>query len=86
MGLDEITPHLFKIATLYLKNQKRKVGWLYIDMEARSNGIPLTEVFFLSVQKGKKYLDAINNRDHAALISSSETIPFEMIERIRSSK
>ena len=28
MRFEEVIPHLNKIATLYLKNNKRKVGWV----------------------------------------------------------
>jgi hypothetical protein len=84
MGFDEITPHLYKIATLYLKNQKRKVGWLFIDHRVKENEMPLKEVFFLSVQKGKKFHDALNKRDNSILAQYSEVIPIELIERIRS--
>jgi hypothetical protein len=86
MGSDEITPHLNKIATLYLKNHKRKVGWIFIDQEARQNQNPLEEVYFISVQKGKKYQNALEKLDHKELSEHCETISIDLIERIRSSK
>lgn len=86
MGSDEITPHLNKIATLYLKNNKRKVGWIFIDQELRKNQKPLEDVYFISVQKGKKYQKALEKMDHLELTPHSEMIPIETIERIRSSK
>ena len=86
MGFEEITPHLNKIATLYLKNHKRKVGWIFIDQESRKNQQPLEEVFFISMQKGKKYQRSIETMDHEELAPHCEKIPIEMIERIRSSK
>jgi hypothetical protein len=85
MGLDEIAPHLYKIATLYLKNNKRKVGWIFFDQHARQNQIPLKEIFFISVQKGKKYQKSIDRRDASELEAFSEKIPVELIDRIRSS-
>jgi hypothetical protein len=85
MGLDEIAPHLYKIATLYLKNNKRKVGWIFIDQTLRMNQIPLTEIFFISVQKGKRYQKSIDRRDHTELQAYSERISIELIDRIRSS-
>lgn len=85
MGLDDLAPHLYKIATLYLKNNKRKVGWIFIDQTARQNQLPLKEIFFISVQKGKKYQKSIDRRDHSELSAYSEVIPLELIERIRSS-
>ncbi len=86
MGNDEITPHLNKIATLYLKNNKRKVGWIFIDQALRMEQQPLEEVFFISVQKGKKHQKALEKQDHKELEPHCEKISIEMIERIRSSK
>jgi hypothetical protein len=86
MGFEEITPHLNKIATLYLKNNKRKVGWIFIDQELRHNEQPMEEVFFISMQKGKKYQRYIEKMDHQELAQHSEKIPIDSIERIRSSK
>ena len=86
MGLDEITPHLNKIATLYLKNHKRKVGWIFIDQLSRQNQKPLEEVYFISMQKGKKFQHSIEKFDHNELTPLCETISIDMIERIRSSK
>ena len=86
MGFDEITPHLNKIATLYLKNHKRKVGWIFIDQKSRLNQQPLEEVYFISMQKGKKYQRSIEKMDNEELAPHSEKILIDMIERIRSSK
>lgn len=85
MGLDEIAPHLYKIATLYLKNNKRKVGWIFLDQTSRMNQVPLKEIFFISVQKGKKYQRHIDKKESAELQPYSEVIPVDLIERIRSS-
>jgi len=86
MGNDEITPHLNKIATLYLKNNKRKVGWIFIDQELRMQKESLEEVYFISVQKGKKHQKALEKQDHKELEPHCEKILIDMIERIRSSK
>jgi len=86
MGFEEITPHLNKIATLYLKNNKRKVGWIFIDVESRQNQKPLEDGFFISVQKGKKHQKAIEKHDHVELFAHCEKIHIDEIERIRSSK
>ena len=86
MGFDEITPHLNKIATLYLKNNKRKVGWIFIDQKLRQNQQPLEEVYFISMQKGKKYQNSIEKMNHEELAPHSEKISIDLIERIRSSK
>lgn len=85
MGFDEITPHLNKIATLYLKNNKRKVGWIYVENENKMNAA-LKEIYFISVQKGKRLINALENRDLKILEPFREAIPVTDIERIRSSK
>ncbi len=88
MGLDDITPHLNKIATLYLKNNKRKVGWLFVENEKKSTEAYDRDqiIYFISVQKGKKLITELESRDHKALEPYREEIPVELIERIRSSK
>ena len=86
MGLDEITQHLNKIATLYLKNNKRKVGWLMIDNYVRHQERDDSIIYFISVQNGKKMLGELERQDHQALEPFREAIPLELIERIRSSK
>lgn len=85
MGFDEITPHLNKIATLYLKDNKRKVGWIYVDTIQRSNAA-LKEIYFISVQKGKRLISALENNDFKILEPFREVIPVTAIERIRSTK
>ncbi|MFN8165759.1 MAG: hypothetical protein U0X76_06190 [Bacteroidia bacterium] len=86
MGFDEITPHLNKIATLYLKNNKRKVGWLMIDNYTRQQEKVGKIIYFISVQNGKRMMTELEKQDHAALEPFREEIPLELIERIRSSK
>ena len=86
MGLDDITPHLNKIATLYLKNNKRKVGWLFVENELIKSESLDQIIYFISVQKGKKLITELEKRDHKALEPYREEIPVELIERIRSSK
>lgn len=85
MGYDDITPHLNKIATLYLKGNKRKVGWIFMDHK-QANSVPPEEISFISVQKGKRLLEALENREIEALEPFREVLPVMMIERIRSSK
>ena len=85
MGFDEITPHLNKISTVYLKNNKRKVGWIYVDTLQRGNAA-LKEIYFISVQKGKRLMTALENNELKILEPFCEVIPVSAIERIRSSK
>jgi hypothetical protein len=84
MKIEEITPHLNKIATLYLKNNKRKVGWVFIDSDKPSGDL-LSDVYFVCVQKGRKFLDAIESNNTKEL-TSHEKIPLKEIVRIRSRK
>ncbi len=88
MKFEEIEPHLNKIATLYLKNNKRKVGWLFIDMQDRASLEPLRDVYFVGVQKGRKLTEMLANND-AKILSEDhdhEKIPLKEILRIRSTK
>ena len=84
MKIEEITPHLNKIATLYLKNNKRKVGWVFIDSDNPAGDL-LNDVYFVCVQKGRKFLDAIESNNTKEL-TSHEKIPLKEIVRIRSRK
>jgi hypothetical protein len=86
MNFEEIVPHLNKISTLYLKNNKRKVGWLFADPDERKSNKHLNEVYFVCVQKGKKLTDAIEKNDIKRLREDHESILLKEIIRIRSSK
>ena len=86
MKFEEITPHLNKIATLYLRNNKRKVGWLFIDSKDNSPSDKVGEVFFVNVQKGRRLIQYMHSDDQSALEPVRETIPVREILRIRSSK
>ena len=86
MNFEDIVPHLNKIATLYLKNNKRKVGWLFADPDERAAEKQLSEIYFVCVQKGKKLTDAIEKNDVKRLRQDHERIQLKEIIRIRSSK
>ena len=86
MNYEEITPHLNKIATLYLRNNKRKVGWLFLDNSVRMPDEKIGEVYFVNVQKGRRLLQHLYSEDQSALEPVKETIPVVEIMRIRSSK
>jgi len=85
MSCEEITRHLNKVATLYLKDNKRKVGWIYIDNPPSEEEV-LQKIYFLSIQKGRKLIYALETGDTKALEAHSEVIAVEEIERIRSSR
>lgn len=86
MTYEDIEPHLNKMATLYLKNNKRKVGWLFPCRESLKHELSKIEVSFVCVQKGKKMLTAFENNDIEILSKSHEKISLEDIVRIRSVK
>jgi hypothetical protein len=87
MKFEEIEPHLNKISTLYLKNNKRKVGWLFVDVEISSSE-PLEEVYFVCMQKGRKITEALENNDLKRIteVQRHEKILLREIVRVRSSK
>ena len=86
MRFEDITPHLNKIATLYLKNNKRKVGWLFLEGTDRTPVNPVEEVYFVNVQKGRRLIHTTNARDNTLLDTVREIIHIHDIIRIRSSK
>ncbi len=86
MRFEEITPHLNKISTLYLRNNKRKVGWLFLDKTDISPCVPIGEVYFVNVQKGRRLIHIVHTNDLSELEPVRETISVKEIIRIRSSK
>jgi len=86
MRFEELVPHLNKIATLYLRNNKRKVGWLFVDNLDTASTQPLQDVYFVCVQKGRKLTEAIETNDTQALSPHHEKIPLNEIVRVRSTK
>ncbi len=90
MKFEEILPHLNKIATLYLVNNKRKVGWLFVDVDDESSlqSVQVKDVYFVCVQKGRKLTEALENKDIKAISESQhhEKIPLKEIVRVRSTK
>ena len=85
MSCEEIIQHLNKVATLYLKDNKRKVGWIFIENAAEEE-VSIDNIYFLSIQKGRKLIYAMETGDTKALEPFSEVIPVHEIERIRSTK
>jgi len=88
MKFEELEPHLNKIATLYLKNNKRKVGWLFVDTEDKASEEPYIDVYFVCVQKARKLTKALETKNVKAISQSEnhEKIPLAEIIRIRSTK
>ena len=91
MKLDEIVPHLNKLATLYLRGNKKKVGWLFMEdhhpsSKHANSKHTVNEVYFVNVQKGKRLIHSLNTDDTNELKTVSESISIHEIVRIRSSK
>jgi len=87
MDFEDIIPHLNKFATLYLKGNKKKVGWLFLE-STNGNGHShhVKEIYFVNVQKGKRLVHALDTDDLDELKTVSESISLHEIVRIRSSK
>ncbi len=86
MTFEEVTPHLNKITRLKLKNNKRKIGWLYYDFYNKLKGEPLKEILCVNVLHGRKLIQLNKNIDALALKQHSIPILIEDIEHIRSGK
>ncbi|MEO0311972.1 MAG: hypothetical protein RIQ89_1629 [Bacteroidota bacterium] len=82
LDFEEVKQHFNKIATLYLKNNKRKVGWLFTEEEELQES---KSVFFICVQKGKKLMTS-SNPNLEQLRAHREKISLNDIQRIRSSR
>jgi hypothetical protein len=88
MSFEDIIPHLNKFATLYLRGNKKKVGWMFLESGHSNNNHQHTikEVYFVNVQKGKRLVHALDTDDKDELKTVSESISINEIVRIRSSK
>jgi hypothetical protein len=86
MDIEDIIPHLNKMATLYLSNNKKKVGFLFIDEELPVSSEDNNEVYFVNVQKGRRLIHSMSHLDMKKLKEIREIIPLREILRIRSAK
>src|SRR5690242_2560809 len=86
MNFEDLIPHLNKLATLYLRGNKKKVGWLFLGSLPNGNKQHIKEVYFVNVQKGKRLVHALDTEDQSELKTVSESIEIKEIVRIRSSK
>jgi len=80
MLLEEILPHLNKIARLYLVNNKRRVGWLFMNSAGDETG----EIYFVNIMKGSKMLETPYEKDIEKLKNTMEKIQLSDILGIRS--
>lgn len=86
MTYEEVAPHLNKITRLKLKNNKRKVGWIYYDTYHMLGSEPYKEVHCLNVPQGKRLIQSVKDVDPIALKPYSIRILLEDILHIRSGK
>ena len=84
MTYDEVTPYLNKIVRLNLKNSKRKIGWLCIDLYHEVSDDPTKEVHCVNVLKGKKLFRGSAAVDMKLVELCSEIIQIEDISKIHS--
>jgi hypothetical protein len=81
MRLEEILPHVNKLVSLYLTNNRRRVGWLFTDIP--QNG-KQPEVYFLTVINGRKVFESKDEKALQKLKKRRERIQIDEIVRIRS--
>ena len=85
MRFEEIIPHLNKIATLYLSDNKRRVGWLFVDASCKEKDEEEPRaVYFVTMFKGRRMLETPRAQDLEKLERVRERIPLSDIVRIRS--
>jgi iron-sulfur cluster repair protein YtfE (RIC family) len=84
MRYEEVTPHLNKISTLYLRNNKRKTGWLFAD--AQNHIIGNEKILFVNVRKGRKMKQAHQPIEKINTELEPEQILVDDLVRIRSSR
>jgi hypothetical protein len=81
MRFEDLIPHLNKISTLYLTNNRRRVGWLFSDSASNKSQ---EEIYFINVIKGRKMLESPQAKDLERLEKVREKIPVSEIIRVRS--
>jgi len=86
MTFEEVTPHLNKISRIKLKNNKRKVGWLFYDCYHQLSSEPIKEVHCVNMHIGRKLNELVDTLDALALKPHSTSMQIEDILDIRSCK
>jgi hypothetical protein len=84
MLFEEIIPHLNKMASLYLVNNKRRVGYLFADTTGDEEKGSREVVYFLTVMKSRKLMTLLEQHDIERIGKLSEEIQVSDIVRIRS--
>lgn len=86
MKYEEVTEHLNKIARIDLKNNKKKICWIYIDSDEQGSNGPPKKVSCVDVPTGKKFIGLNKAIKAAELKPFAKTIAIKDIVKIRSSK
>jgi hypothetical protein len=83
MVFEEIIPHLNKLASIYLVNNKRRTGYIFADTSANEGSGSREVVYFLTIMKGRRVsaLDVLGLKNLEKL---KEEIPVGDIVRIKS--
>jgi hypothetical protein len=84
MLFEEIIPHLNKMASVYLVNNRRRTGYLFADTSALVGGVSREVVYFLTVMKSHKVLSLIEENNFEKIEEMREEIPVSDIIRIKS--
>jgi hypothetical protein len=82
MLFEEIIPHLNKMASVVLMNNKRKVGFLFLDLQTLEENKYSEVVYFLTVMKSRQLLRA--EPDIEKIKEQREEIPLSQIRKIKS--
>jgi len=75
----EITPYLNKIVRVYLKNRKRKIGWLVFDYYHEVSVGPMAELHCIKVRFGENNIQPNKNFDIKTLKQKSQIVKMEDI-------
>ena len=86
MTCEEIAPHMYKLAKIRLKNNKRKTGWLFHVASQEVPTASYTEIHCLNVHYARRIMDVKNLAESTTLKLHSDPISIEDIQYIRSMK
>jgi hypothetical protein len=83
MLFEEIIPHLNKLASIVLINNRRRVGFLFLDPQALEVNGGSDVVYFLTVMKSRRLLESAEP-NLEKIKELREEIPLSEIRKIRS--
>jgi len=83
MKYEEVTPHFNTMVRLNLKNNRRKVGWLYHDCFDENSENENNVICCLDVDIGRRLIQSKELLEKDLLKERSERIPLSNIRNIR---